>query len=60
MHVRRYKWLDTLMRLLIIMSGSFLCFVSYDIFSSHFDGCNTLDEVASTCHTTLDRYSGKF
>ena len=53
---RRHKWLDTLTRLLIIAAGSFLCFVSYDIFSSHFDGCNSMDEM-STCHTTLDQYS---
>lgn len=53
----RYKWLDFVVRIVIVAAGAFLCFVSYDIFSMHFGGCNSIDELKSTCHETLDRYS---
>ena len=42
---------------MIIGVGAFLCFVSFEIFSIHFGGCNSIDELTSTCHDTLNRYS---
>ena len=43
-----------------MLCGGFLCFCSYKIFSAEFAGCDTLAEVKSSCHRTLDRYSVVF